>query len=108
MLTLRNKTINFLLDTGASVNLLIGKDFDNMEGITLEKTNIKLYSFEGKTPIKIKGKFEEIITFNGRGIKSEFFVTESSGRNSILSYNTCVELGIIHIVAETTNTKIQD
>ena len=94
MLTLRNKTINFLLDTGASVNLLIGKDLWkellNMEGITLEETNLKLYSFEGKTPIKIKGKFEEIITFNGRGIKSEFFVTENSGRNFILSYNTCV------------------
>ena len=54
MLTLRKKRINFLLDTGASVNLLIGKDFDNMEGITLEKTNIKLYSFEGKPPLKSK------------------------------------------------------
>ena len=85
MLTLRNKTINFLLDTGASVNLLIGKDFDNMEGITLEETNIKLYFFEGKTPIKIKGKFEEIITFNGRVIKSEFKFSSQKIQEEILS-----------------------
>ena len=54
MLTLRNKTINLLLDTVASVNLLIGKDFDNMEGITLEKQTSSCLLLKEIPPLKLK------------------------------------------------------
>ena len=88
MLTLRNKTINFLLDTGASVNLMIGKDFDNMEGITLEKQTSSCILLKEKLPLKLKENSKRSLLSTAGELKSEFFVTENSGRNSILSYNT--------------------
>ena len=87
---------------------MIGKDFDNMEGITLEKQTSSCILLKEKLPLKLKENSKRSLLSTAGELKSEFFVTENLGRNSILSYNICVELGIIHIVAEETNTKIQD
>ena len=60
--------INFLVDSGASVNII---DIETLEKIWkvceigLETTNSKIYLFESNKPLKLKGKFNAKIKKSG-------------------------------------------
>ena len=51
-----SKKFNFLLDTGASVNIIDGNTYDRIKDeAQLEECATRIFSFQGKQPIELLG-----------------------------------------------------
>ena len=60
--------MKFLLDTGASVNIIDGTSFKKIQDkVKLLKCSTKIFSFQDKNPLELQGKF--ICKVQNRGIK---------------------------------------
>ena len=68
------------------------------ENVVLERTSVKIYAFQNKTPIELIGSFESYVTHNGKSVMATFYVTSMDQTTSLLSYDTAVNLGIINII----------
>jgi predicted aspartyl protease len=58
--------VEFLIDTGASVNILTQKDYEflctkSKDEISLHKTKTRIYAFGSSEPVELKGKFEALV-----------------------------------------------
>jgi len=61
----------------------------------LEKTNTKLYPFQGNTTIELLGSITGTLRFDKKTVKTIFYVTESNNNENLLSYKTAQELELI-------------
>ena len=100
-LTIEGMRIDFLVDSGATVNVLDAKDFNAICAqsnghVQLKRTNARLFAFGSTQPLSLQGKFDTLIESRKRMANATFYVTkESSGNTSLLSYATSADLGLI-------------
>lgn len=93
-----NQDFDFLVDTGASVNIISYDQYKRLDGIKLENTSVNIFAFDGTKPLNIKGKFQTIIEYKGRKQLSTIYVSSASNSNSLLSYETSVQLNIVNVI----------
>ena len=99
--------MKFLLDTGASVNIIDGTSFLKIQDkVKLLKCSTKIYSFQDKNPLELKGKFICKIKNKGIEVDLTFYVLKGDTANCILGYEACVDLKFINIVNHLTSTNI--
>jgi hypothetical protein len=92
--------VKFIIDTGATVNLLEEKDFEALKPeVKLQHSFINIYPYKSDKPLRILGKFTATVESRKRIDAAEFFVVSNNGRlgGSLLSYNTAKHLGLIAI-----------
>ena len=92
--------VKFIIDTGATVNLLEEKDFEALKPeVKLQHSSINIYPYKSDKPLRILGKFTATVESRKRIDAAEFFVVSNNGRlgGSLLSYNTAKYLGLIAI-----------
>ncbi|CAB4036769.1 Hypothetical predicted protein [Paramuricea clavata] len=92
--------VKFIIDTGATVNLLEEKDFEALKPeITLQHSSINIYPYKSDKPLRVLGKFTATVESRKRIDAAEFFVVSNNGclGGSLLSYNTAKHLGLIAI-----------
>ncbi|CAB4026689.1 Hypothetical predicted protein, partial [Paramuricea clavata] len=92
--------VKFIIDTGATVNLLEEKDFEALKPeITLQHSSINIYPYKSDKPLRVLGTFTATVESRKRIDAAEFFVVSNNGRlgGSLLSYNTAKHLGLIAI-----------
>ena len=65
-----------------------------MKGVELEKTKVRAYAYNSKTPMQMQGKFEALIETKKRFAVATFYVTEDNG-GCLLSSSTAQDLGLI-------------
>ena len=100
-LTIEGMRIDFLVDSGATVNVLDAKDFNAICAqsnghVQLKRTNARLFAFGSTQPLSLQVKFDTLIESRKRMANATFYVTkESSGNTSLLSYATSADLGLI-------------
>ena len=75
--------VEFLIDTGASVNILTQKDYeflctDSKEQISLRMTKPRIYAFDSSEPVELKGKFEVLVDSKRRVAAAAFYVTKGT------------------------------
>ena len=93
----------FLVDTGATVNILTKRDLDNIlssrnESMHLKKTKTSVYAFGSREPIQLQGKFDTVIESKPRVTVATLYAmkeTPDQPSTSILSYQTALELNLI-------------
>ena len=57
-ISVNGHAINFLIDTGSSINVISNKIYEQkLKGITIQKTSLKALPFTSTTPVPLKGKF---------------------------------------------------
>ena len=99
--------VEFLMDTGASVNILTQQDYDNIctisnRPIPLKKTKTKIYAFGSSQPVQLLGKFDTMIETKRRVAAATFYVTKGTPRTtSILGWETSSHLRLITIHVNT-------
>ena len=87
--------ICFLADSGASVNLISSKTFDNMDPKPrLEKSSSRIFAYGGAQPMKITGKFRTLLQAGDRTCTATIEVVEGA-EGPILSWDTCRELRLL-------------
>ena len=91
----------FLVDTGATVNILTKDDFDNVrtmtkERITLQNTKTSVYAFGFKAPVQLQGKIDTELESKRRITATTIYVmSDTKTQSSILNYQTALELNLI-------------
>ena len=96
------KILKVKLDTGAEVNVILMRVFKQIEDghVTMERTKTKLCEYDG-TNIPVEGKIKVMCEFQDAKQKSEFYVAKTDSK-TVLSLQTCRELGMIQILSEVT------
>ena len=96
-----------LIDSGATVNILDMKTYDEIcatskssQSSKLSAPDTKLYAYGGDVPLPLMGKFQATVRINtaklSHMIHADFYVAEAKG--CLLSFATANELGVISIV----------
>lgn len=100
-LKLKGVQVPFLVDTGATVNILTKNDFDNIcattnQRIPLQKTKTSVYAFGSQEPVRLQGKIVTAIESKHRITATTVYVMkETTSLSSILSYETALDLNLI-------------
>ena len=90
--------MNFVIDSGASVNILDETSFSKVRPQpSLKRAQSIIYTFYGaKSPLSLKGSFHATVESNDRVTEAQIFVAAGNSGN-LLSYKTASELGLIKI-----------
>ena len=97
-LKIHKTNVNFLIDSGATINILDPRDFQAISQhykILLTPTRTKVKAFGSNRPIELSGKFDAVVESKKRMTVATFYVTKQEN-GSLLSCNTSQELGLIH------------
>ena len=106
-ITIGKENTNFVIDTGATVNLIEESDYLRLKDVTLKKTSTKIFPYDSQVPLKILGKFETVIETHERVACAEFYVVRKNTKagGSLICYKTAHELGLIKVVNQVQNTE---
>nr|XP_039260859.1 uncharacterized protein LOC120337204 [Styela clava] len=110
-LKINNVLCSMLIDSGASVNVLDYKTFQNLKSRSskpckLETANIKLYAYGSRKPLSVKGKFHAVVTSKcGKCINIVFYVVRYA-IGCLLSFKTASDLGILKIINSVSNDRV--
>ena len=94
-LKLEKVKIDFLVDTGATVNILTAGDYQRMRDvlgkrIPLHKTKTRIFAYGSSEPVSLQGKLTAIVW-------SSYVTKDKQGMSSILSYDTSACLRLISV-----------
>ena len=94
------ENIEFIVDTGATVNLIEESDYSRLENVTLQRTSTKIFPYDSKVPLKILGKFETVIETREKMTCAEFYVVKKNTKSCgpLICYETAHELGLVTVV----------
>ena len=84
-------------DTGADVNLMNRKTFDQLFGEAkgvLQLTPIKMENY-GNTAVKVLGMFHVFLRWKDKVYKQLFYVTDCDRSPNLLSRDACYTLGVL-------------
>ncbi|RNA33818.1 Retrovirus-related Pol poly from transposon [Brachionus plicatilis] len=88
-------SLGFGVDTGAHVNIMDERSFRKLRfKPRLSKVNTKLYAYGQESYIDTIGRFKTRVKYGSQYRSVEFIVTKGNYGN-LLSYKTCVEMGIM-------------
>ena len=101
-ITIGKENINFVLDTGATVNLIEESDYLRLKDVKLKKASTKIFPYDSQVRLKILGKFETVVETNEKLICAEFYVVKKNTKagGSLIYYKTAHELGLITVVSQ--------
>ena len=87
---MQGNKLRMTVDTGATINVLDHRTFDQMTNINLQPTNVKAYAYNTTTPVKFVVKFEAAIETKRRYSVTTFYVVQNakSTGGCLLSSNT--------------------
>ena len=95
-LDINNVKTPVLIDTGASINLIDLKSWQQIksskfnQSLKLTKAHDKILGYGSTQPIELLGKFEELLETNHKMTAATIYVTQGNGRN-LLSFTTAQE-----------------
>ena len=75
---IQGNKLSMTVDTGATINVLDRRTFDQMANNNLQPTNVKAYAYNTTTPLKFLGKFEAAIETTRRSAVAIFFVVQDA------------------------------
>ena len=95
-------------DTGADVNLMNRKTFDQLfgEATVLQLTPIRMENY-GNTAVKVLGMFHAFLRWKDKVYKQLFYMTDCDGSPNLLSRDACYTLGVLkpcYTVENSTNS----
>ena len=95
-----NYRLGVIKDSGASVNVINKKDFDQLvqqnKEITLRKTNAKIFAYCTEQPLPLVRAFEATVESMTCSTVATFYVA-SGNHGSLLGHETAVELELLKI-----------
>ncbi|KAI8510717.1 hypothetical protein Bbelb_116330 [Branchiostoma belcheri] len=94
------RKIPFLIDTGASVNILGEETYkEELKGQVLQDSSTVIRPYGGGRPLEILGKFQANMETNDKTTHASVFVVRGASGN-LLSYETAEKLGLVKVCAD--------
>ena len=101
MANIMKTQVNFLIDTGASVNVLNGTVYDKLcVKPKLQNPCPLIFAYGSDEPLPVRGFFRADISYKNSHVDAGFYVIDASGSQSqshnLLSADTAQALNIVH------------
>ena len=91
-----NHSFEFLLDTGATVNLIDGQTFKKIKNyVNLQNSSTSIYPFQGNKPLALLGQIKAPVIHKGIEYQEIFYVTENQCSGCIIGYKTRIKMNLI-------------
>lgn len=104
---INNKHCNFLLDTGATVNLLDQKTYHKIGAPKMTKgNNPNLLPYGGGDPLKVMGKCQLNVESKNTIDCDTFYVVQGN-HGALLGYPLASKLGLVKIINQITDPKVK-
>ncbi|MEW8545684.1 MAG: RNase H-like domain-containing protein, partial [Candidatus Thiodiazotropha sp.] len=96
--SIEGKSLNILVDSGASVNAIDQKLFHQLKSpeTIIEKSDAKIYPYGAKTPLELLGKANFKVQVSNKTQDVIFQIIKGSGK-PLLGHKTATDLGLLHI-----------
>ena len=95
---INEQEVKFLIDTGASVNIIDSKTYEQLKGLVqLEKCTTQIFAYGSSKPLPLKGRFQTTMESTRRFAVTHIYVTEGFSCGNLLSAKTAQELDIIKL-----------
>ncbi len=92
------KDIDFLVDTGASVDTIDGKTHKSLGSPRMDKITENVLGYGSKTALEFKGKVNTQVEVKHKGqLSTNLLVHVSENAGNILGYFTARDLGLVHV-----------
>lgn len=101
---------DFLIDTGASVNIVNKATYMSLPNRPILMTPCpRIFAYDSARPLSILGSFQGEIKFNNEVVdKATFYVMESASCRNLLCNHTAQSLNLIHFALSSQPAKIPD
>ena len=94
---INNNSIDALVDSGSSINLIDESTYQNMKPRPiLQKSRTKIFPYQSSTPLKVKGAFNGLYESHSRYVNAQIIVLQGQGK-SILSKDTAEKLDLLRV-----------
>ena len=104
-ISLQDRQVPFIIDTGASCNVIDEKSFLQLNNISLSKPTSKLFAYGDSNPLHVIGVFESLISYNDTSVNAKFHVVRSTTTSgNLLSANTAKALNLIQFAFQTSDS----
>ena len=86
---INSREINFIVDTGATVDVTDSKTYDRLQSsVKLSKSTTKIFAYGSDKPLPLKGQFQAALESDKRFTNSVIHVVEGSSGN-LLEIHAC-------------------
>lgn len=102
---MNGQNVNFIIDTGSSVNLISESTFSQLNKQTLSVDTSKIYPYCSTEKLEILGKFTAMLKHEDNKIQAEIHVVKGKCQ-SLLSYETSKKLNLIKMVTNNISKNI--
>ncbi|KAL8605547.1 hypothetical protein ACOMHN_031484 [Nucella lapillus] len=111
-LELAGESVPFLIDTGASVNVIDEHSHKNiLNTCTLTPSSTHIFSYGNKNPLHVVGQFDTKITHKDTSVRATFHVVRSQASmkyGNLLSAKTAEKLNIVSFAFATNTLTVAD
>ena len=106
--TVNGQCVELLIDSGSNVNLLDKFTFDQIgNNLILRAVTKKIHSYGSNEPLPVLGKVTPDVVSGKKLISATFYIVEGS-HICLLGYDTCTELGLLHITNAVSSTLVEN
>lgn len=95
---INNSNVDFLVDTGSSINVIDEHTFEMIKKPQLSHANTKVFAYGSDKTLKLMGKFQATIETDSKITTAPVYVVQGKYGN-LLCYDTSVELNIVSEIA---------
>ena len=88
-------SFNFMVDTGASINVIDKETFAKLPEIQLEQAKTRAFAYDNDKPVRIIGKFDAVLEKRKRYTVATFYVFNNNTSGNLISADTAQELGLM-------------
>ena len=108
-ITIGNKTVTCLIDSGAGVNVIDTSSFNQLKNMHIQPTSKRIYGYRSTKPLPVVGKFEAEIksSVTSKSTVMQFCVVDGRDKN-LIGYETAIDLGLLHIVNSVSTPKVDN
>ena len=108
-ITIGNKTVTCLIDSGAGVNVIDTSSFNQLKNMHIQPTSKKIYGYRSSKPLPVVGKFEAEVksSVTSKSTVTQFCVVDGCDGN-LIGYVTAIDLGLLHMVNSVLTPKVDN
>jgi hypothetical protein len=96
--------VSVIADSGSTVTLLDQNTYYNMGCPALKPTSVKIYTYGSPTFLRIQGKLDVEVTYNGRGAAGTAYICPD-GKGNLLSGKIATLLGLLNMADTAADSK---
>ena len=100
LIKLDDTKIPFMIDSGASCNIIDSDTFDQLvqsKNIYLEKSSARVYVYGSSNPLELRGSFFSAVSTGNNKHIAKFLVSKNKSSGCLLGRSTATKLGVLQI-----------